>query len=166
MSVIYERRSIRKFKKTIVDKTLLDEIVRAGMYAPSAGNAQPWHFIIVDNKEVIKKIQEIKKNTKVLDDVNSLIVVLGDRNLEKAKDISYADLGASTENILLRAKELGLDTCWLSVYPYDDLMNSVQKLFKLPPYIYPFCVIAVGYSDMDAHSEQRFHKEKIHYNEW
>ena len=166
MSVIYERKSIRVFKKDGVNKTLLEEIIHAAMYSPSAGNMQPWHFIIIDDKEVLKKCNEIKGGSKPLDTAPVAILVCGDLDLEKTPMISHADLGAATQNMLLRTKELGLDSCWLSIFPREEVMNGFIKTFKLPNNVYPFCLVAIGYGNEQKASEERFKKERIHYNEW
>ena len=166
MSIIYDRRSIRIFKKDEVDKSLLDELVHAAMYAPSAGNMQPWHFIIIDNKEVIKKCLELKDGAKALETAPAGILLCGDKNIEKFPTISHADLGAATQNVLLRAKELGLDACWLSVFPREDTMKGFHKAFKLPANIYPYALVALGYGNETKEDEDRFKKDRIHYNEW
>ena len=166
MSVIYERKSIRVFKKDGVNKTLLEEIVHAAMYSPSAGDMQPWHFIIIDNKDVLKKCNELKGGSKPLDTAPVGILVCGDKDLEKAPTISYADLGAATQNMLLRAKELGLDSCWLSIFPREEVMTGYAKAFKLPANVYPYCLVAIGYGNEQKVREERFKIERIHYNEW
>ena len=166
MSYIYERKSYRVYKKEEVDKSLIEEIVHAAMYAPSAGNAQPWHFIIIDNKDVIKKCSEMKGGSKPLETAPIAILVCGDRKLEKVPNISYADLGAATQNMLIRAKELGLDTCWTAVYPREEVMVQFAKSFKLPPNVYPYSLVAVGYGNEVKEEENRFIKERVHYNEW
>lgn len=62
IAVIKERRSIRKFEDTSLDKKLLDEIIQAGRYAPSAKNLQPWKFIVITNKNTIQDLSDTIKN--------------------------------------------------------------------------------------------------------
>jgi nitroreductase len=85
MSIIYRRRSIRKYQKKDVPDELVKEIIRAAMHAPSACNQQPWHFVVIRNEETKKKIAEIHPHAQMSAEAPVVILVCGDPTLEKVK---------------------------------------------------------------------------------
>ena len=92
------------------------------------------------------------------------------RGIGKIKSLTIrlyiTDCSAATENILLAAKALGLDTCWLGIYPHKDMQEAFSKEFNLPKNIIPFAAIALGYGDEKKERPERFDAKKIHYNKW
>lgn len=165
LDIIYSRRSVRKYKNTPVEKEKLNEVLKAAMYAPSACNKQPWHYILCTDRQVINKVRSIHPYASMLDSAPACIIVCGDSELEYADGSYVQDCAASTQNILLAAKSLGLDTCWLGIYP-TELEPKFSELFKLPDTIKPFCAIAIGYGDEQKQKPDRFDENKIHYNKW
>lgn len=165
-SIIKERRSIRSFKdKDVTDEEIYD-LLEAAMLAPSAGNEQPWHFIIVDDEEIINKIPEFHPYSKMITQVNKAILVCADINNTKYEGFWVQDCAAATENILLRAVELGLGTVWLGIYPNEELVIKFKNLFELPDNIIPVSLIPVGYPDVNKEKPDRFDKKRIHRNKW
>lgn len=160
------RRSIRKYTDEKVTDAQVEELLRAGMYAPSAVNKQPWHFIVFRNKEVINKIVEIHPNAKMLENASVAILVCWDDNLQH--DIGYGpvDCSAVTQNILLAAHGAGLGAVWVGLYPREHRITGVHKLFKLPEHVKPFSIISVGYPAEKKVLPERFKKERIHYESW
>lgn len=164
---IINRRSIRKYLRKKIDAKLLHRIVCAGMYAPSARNEQPWHFILVDDRDVLDEIVEIHPYAQMLKRAPAAIIVCGDKTLETAKDYWSIDCAAATQNILLMATELGIGSCWLGVYPRKERILGFRRMLKLPKHIIPFCVIALGYSDeIKTIPEDRIKLERIKINKW
>ncbi len=166
LDAIFQRRSIRKFLDKPVSQDLVTEIIRAGMYAPSAKNKRSWSFIVCDIEESLSKIQQVHQWTKMLDTAPICIVVCGDTEQESYPGSYVADCSLATENIMIAAKSLGLDTCWISFYPYKEWENSFSDLFQLPDHIKPFCGIALGYGNEHHQQPDRFEVEKIHFNKW
>jgi nitroreductase len=163
---LYNRRSIRKYKKQEIPKDLIKEILTAGMYAPSAVNKQPWEFIVLDDKEVFKKVIEIHPNSFMLEKCDKAILVCGDIEQAHAEGYLPVDCSAATQNILLAAHGKGLGACWIGIYPREERIKLLQELFKLPDNIVPFAMIALGYPDQSKEKPNRFHAEKIHWGKW
>lgn len=164
--ILITRRSIRKYKKQTVEKAKIEAILRAGMYAPSAVNKQPWHFIIVDSRDMMNKIMTVHPNAAMLNTAEQAILICGDETLQHDTGYWIADCGAATENILLAARSLDLGSCWIGVYPREYRMKEIKKLFNLPEYIQPFALVSIGYPDEEKETPERFKPERIYYNDW
>ena len=162
--IIQKRRSIRSYKKEeIVTEEQIKTILEAGMLAPSACNARPWEFIVVRNKGKLEEIMKIHPYTKMLRTASLAIIVCADLNLQTgiAKGFFSQDCAAATQNILLQSVELGLGTCWCGVYPKEDLIADLRKIFELPENIVPFNVIAVGVPNEDFGARGYYEDSKI-----
>ena len=166
IDTIYDRRSIRKYLDKPVNPDLVQEILRAGMFAPSGMNKQPWHFVVFDNKEQIEKIKNMHPYSSPLATAPVCIMVCGDTSLELAQGFYQVDCSAAIQNMLLAANSLGLDTCWMGIYPWESTMQSFSTEFQLPSNIEPFALISLGYGAVKVERPNRFNEEKIHYNKW
>ena len=163
---ILTRRSIRKYTKKSIPDGVIKELLEAGVSAPSAGNQQPWQFIIIDNREVLDEVSQVLPNGKLLKDANKAILVCGDLNLETHKGYWPIDCSAATQNILLAAHAKGLGACWLGIYPREERVENLKKLFKTPEHIIPFSVISLGFPDKESKKVDRYDDSKIHKNTW
>jgi nitroreductase len=163
---ILTRRSIRKYTKKSIPDEVIKELLEAGVSAPSAGNQQPWQFIIIDNREVLDEASQVLPNGKLLKDANKAILVCGDLNLETHKGYWPIDCSAATQNILLAAHAKGLGACWLGIYPREERVENLKKLFKTPEHIIPFSVISLGFPDEESKKVDRYDDSKIHKNTW
>lgn len=166
LEIIMNRRSIRHFKATRVENDKIDALLRSAMYAPSAVNCQPWHFILVDDRSLMKKIMEMHPSSKMLETASHAILVCGDEKLQHDTGYWIADCGAATENILLAAKSLDLGTCWIGIYPREKRMTACKEIFGLPHYIQAFALIAIGYPDEVKDLPDRYKPERIYLNRW
>lgn len=166
MDAILNRKSIRKYKDIKVSDEIVEELLKAAMAAPSAGNEQPWEFIVLRDKSIMKKITEIHPYSKMLLNTDVAIVVCGDEAKEVFKGYWVQDCSAATENILLAAEDNGLGAVWLGVYPLEDRVEAVKELLNLPASVIPLSIIPVGYPDEDKKPADRFNKARIHYDRW
>jgi len=166
MHEIFKRRSIRKYLDKSVAKEDIDDLLRAAMAAPSAGNEQPWEFIVVDDKNALKRIADVHPYAKMLYEVPVAIVVCGDLNKEKYKGFWVQDCSAATQNILLEATDKGLGTVWIGVYPDDTRVKDISNIFGIPSNVIPLSIVAVGYPAQEMQEVDRFDPQKIHYNKW
>ena len=163
---ILTRRSIRKYTNKSIPDEVIKELLEAGVSAPSAGNQQPWQFIIIDNREVLDEASQVLPNGKLLKDANKAILVCGDLNLETHKGYWPIDCSAATQNILLAAHAKRLGACWLGIYPREERVENLKKLFKTPEHIIPFSVISLGFPDEESKKVDRYDDSKIHKNTW
>jgi nitroreductase len=166
IDAILTRRSIRKYKKKTISNEILQNLVRAACQAPSAGNQQPWHFIILDDRKILNVIDTFHPSAKILKEADKAILVCGDLDLEKFKGYWMIDCAAAAENILLAAHSQGLGACWLGIYPREGRVAGMRKLLRLPTHIIPFALISLGYPAEIKTAEDRYNKTRIHQNKW
>jgi nitroreductase len=161
------RRSIRKYTGEKINEDKIIEIVKAGMFAPSANNTRPWHFIIVDNRELLNGIMEIHPYSKMLAEASHAILVCGDEKLQNGPGYYVLDCSAATQNILLAAHSMGFGAVWLGVEPKSDRKKAVKKIFGLPEHIQPVAIISVGVPvKVPKNVPSRFEPDKIRKNHW
>jgi nitroreductase len=139
---IHSRKSVRKFTGQKVSHEDLLSLVRAGMAAPSGKNVRPWHFVVIENPEVLTGIAEKLPYAKMLPAAGAAIAVCGD--IEKSM-YWYVDCAAATQNILLAAEAMGFGAVWTAVYPYDERISVAQESLNLPKNIVPLSIVPVGY---------------------
>ena len=166
IEAILTRRSIRKYKPDPVPDEVVKELLEAAMSAPSAGNQQPWHFIVIRDRAILDAIPTFHPYSQMLKEAPLGIVVCGD--LEKQIHDGYwvQDCSAATENLLLAAHAKGLGAVWLGVYPREPRVIGVKEILKLPDYIIPLCIISLGLPAEEKPPSKRFIPERIHYDRW
>jgi nitroreductase len=164
---LLSRRSIRKFTGEKIDIETINLMVRAGMYAPSANNTRPWHFIIVDDTDLMKKIMNVHPYSSMLSKASHAIVVCGDEKLQNGPGYYVLDCSAATQNILLAAHALGFGAVWLGVEPKTDRKKAIGDIFGLPDWVQPVSVIAIGVPvKIPEKIPARFEPRKIRKNHW
>jgi nitroreductase len=166
IDVIMKRRSIRKYEEKAVGDQLVEELLRVAMAAPSAGNQQPWEFVVIRDKEIMKKIQEFHPYSSMLNNCDVAIAVCGNLEKERFKDYWVQDCSAASQNIHLAAQSMGLGTVWLGIYPVAERVEGMKKLLELPQNVIPLSLIPVGYPAEKKEDIDRFNKECIHENKW
>ncbi|MBG0859497.1 MAG: nitroreductase family protein [Bacteroidales bacterium] len=164
LELIRSRQSDRRYESKPVDEEKLTRIVEAGRMAPSACNAQPWKFIVVTSKDLIRRIADaasvksISMNTFV-DQVPVIIVIVRENanfssrvgGSVKTKDYSLIDIGIASENICLQAKAEGLGSCMIGWF--DERM--VQKALNIPRNKRVVLFITLGYSLSEPRPKKR-----------
>lgn len=165
MESIFERRSVRSFKSQRVEDEKVEKMLRAGMQAPSAYNQQAWEFIVVRNKEIMKRLSTSNQYAGSLADADVCIIILGNTEKMTLQLMWEQDLGACTQNVLLQATELGLGSVWYGTTPYKDRMEFIQKEFNLTENLLPYCMIGIGYpkNENANHFIDRYDADKVRY---
>jgi nitroreductase len=166
IEAILSRRSIRKYTGEKVTDGQIEILLKAGMYAPSAVNKQPWHFIVFRDRNIINEINKIHPNSYMLKNSDVAILVCWDENLQHDVGYGPVDCSAATQNILLAAHGIGLGAVWVGIYPRQRRITGVHGLFKLPEHIKPFSIISVGYPAEKKDFPDRYKKGRIHYERW
>lgn len=159
---LLKRRSVRKFTDQMVSDELIDELMHAAMSGPSACNVKPWEFYVVKDPE---KIALLKKATRYSNmDSKLIIVVVGNIRLLPRILAPYwvQDCSAATENILLRATDLGLGAVWCGVYPGEKQMQTVSEILDLKDKQIPLNIIHVGYPAESPEARDQYNEKKIH----
>ena len=163
MSLLLERKSIRQFTDKVIEKELIDKILKSAMQAPSAHNQQPWEFIVVDNRELLDKLSLASTSAWMLKNVNIAIVPLIIPT-EASPHFAVQDMAAATQNILLEATNLGIGSVWIGVYPLDERVNHIEEVLNITGGKHPFSMIALGYPQYDKETKLRYNSKRVHYN--
>jgi nitroreductase len=158
------RYSCRKYDKRPVEQEKLNLILEAARIAPSAANCQPWHFIVIQEKDILKKIHSTY-HREWFADAPCIIVICGDHSQswkrKDGKDHSDIDIAIAVDHMTLQAAELELGTCWIC--NFDNELCS--KLLNLPSNLEPAVLLPIGYpldsADPARHGTKRKSLEEI-----
>lgn len=164
---LLSRRSIRKYTGEKIDEEKIRTIIKAGMYAPSASNKRPWHFIIIDDREIMKRIMEVHPFSAMLKEASHAIVVCGDEELQNGQGYYKLDCSAASQNILLAAHSFGYGAVWLGVEPREERINAISRILGLPTHVHPVSIISIGVPvNIPKVIPNRFEEKKIRKNQW
>ncbi|OFW61011.1 MAG: NADH dehydrogenase [Actinobacteria bacterium RBG_16_64_13] len=166
MDSILTRRSIRKYTDKPVPDELVTELLRAAMAAPSAGNQQPWQFVVVRERRLLEAIASATPYSGMTRGAQLAVVICGDLSREQNPGFWVQDCAAATENLLIAANALGLGAVWLGFYPREERVATLRSLFGLPEDIVPFAVVPVGYPADHPEPADRFDENRIHFDRW
>ena len=166
IEAILTRRSIRKYNKQPVSEELITKFLEVAMSAPSAGNEQPWHFIIIDDPLILSKIPTFHNHAQMLKDTSVAILVCSDMNLDHHNGMWIQDCAAATENMLIAIHAEGLGAVWLGIYPREVRVTGIKELLNIPDHIIPFSLISIGYPAEKLPKANRYNKSRIHQNNW
>lgn len=164
--IFLKRRSIRKYADREVPEESVTTLLKAGMAAPSAGNEQPWEFMVIRKRETLDKLMEIHPHAGMLRQAGTAILVCANLSRVKYSGFWIQDCSAATENILLSAVSVGLGSVWLGVYPETDRVRGFQKLFSLPEQVIPFSLVPLGFAKEEKASKDRFDSSRVHFETW
>lgn len=163
---IYKRRSIRKYMDKEVDKEIIEEILKAAMAAPTACNNQPWEFIAITDRFIIKKLRE----NLIFGNYNApiAIVVCGNMKLAKGgyKNHWEQDCSAAMQNILLSATSLGVGSIWIGVHPIPSLIKPVRDILDIPDYVIPLGIAYVRYPNEEKEPRTQYNEKRIYWEKY
>ncbi len=166
LDAIFTRRSIRSFTDERVSEADLHDLLKAGMQAPSARNEQPWHFVVIDDRDLLHAIPEFHPHSKMLYEAPLAILVCSDRKLETKRASWLQDCSAAAENILLASHAKGLGGVWLGIFPDAERVKGMQELLSLPEDVRPVALLAIGHPAVEVEPEDRFKESRVHRNRW
>lgn len=162
--VLLKRRSIRKFTDQQVEDGKIEELLRAAMCAPSACNRRPWEFYVVTNEDILRDLRGATHFSNMA--AGLAIVACGNLKLALPGKMSpywVQDLSAATENLLLRAVDLGLGTVWCGVHPQERGEARVREILGLDADTIPLNIIWVGYPAEEPNARGGYEAEKVHF---
>lgn len=165
---IVTRRSIRKYDSRAVSEKTVEELLNAAMHAPSGGDKQPWHFVVITDRIIIDEIPKFHHYCGMLKEAQLAILVCGDLRASLMNNVGYLiqDCSAATQNLLLAAHAKGLGAVWLGVYPRPERISGMKNLLGIPDHIIPLALISIGYPAETNPKPARFDSSKIHKNKW
>jgi nitroreductase len=166
MKAILTRRSIRKYTGEPVPEKMILELLEAAMSAPSAGNEQPWEFVVIDDRRILDEIPQVHPYAQMCRQAPVAILVCGDLKKEAHQGFWVQDCSAATENLLIAVNEKGLGAVWVGVYPREERVEAIRNLIKLPEHIVPLALIPIGYPAEKRPPSNRFDPARIHKNKY
>jgi nitroreductase len=135
---------VRSFEPTPVEKEKIAQVLEAARLAPSAWNHQEWRFVVVRNKETLKKLALACENQAHVGEADTVICCCGTnpRMFMSGGEKAYRiDLSIAASFMTLQAVELGLGTCWIGAYNRD----KVKRLLRIPDGVRVVSLLAIGY---------------------
>jgi nitroreductase len=166
MEAIFSRRSVRKYLSGAVSDEAIELLLRAAMAAPSAGNEQPWHFIVIRDRGILGKVPSFHPYSRMIEEVSVAILVCGDLDKEKYEGCWMIDCAAATENLLLAAQAQGLGAVWLGIYPETERIRGMRSLVGLPENVIPLCIVPLGVPGERKGAVDRFDPGRVRYDRW
>ena len=163
MKEIFHRVSVRKFEDRPVEDDKLEQVLRAAMAAPSAGNQQPWDFYVVTSKQKLQELAQISPYAGCAAHAPMAIVTAYHEDGCRVPQYAQIDLAIAMENLWLAAQSLGLGGVWLGVAPEEDRMVIVEKILSFEPGQRAFAIFPMGYPAEEKDQQDRFKVERIHY---
>jgi nitroreductase len=170
LDAITKRRSIRTYLKQALPQATVEKILEGARQAPSAGNVQPWEFVVATSHETKQQLSDAAYGQKDIEEASIVIVVCAD---EKRAAESYGlrgktlyciqDTAAAIQNILLTACSLGLGSCWIGAFKEDE----IKAVIVAPKEMRPVALIPIGYPNEAPLARNRrpiseiMHKEKF-----
>lgn len=158
LEAIKSRRSIRAFKSQNVPAEIVENLIDAARWAPSAGNIQPWEFIIIRKPEIKRRLAEAALGQTFIEEAPVVIVVCAneDRSSQgygvRGRTLyCIQDTAAAIQNIHLAAHSLGLGTCWVGAFREEE----ARVTLKVPYGMRPVAIIPVGYPDEEPSPRSR-----------
>src|SRR3972149_7258849 len=168
LEAINGRRSNRPLKTQDVEEATVMKLIEAARWAPSAGNTQPWKFVIVRKPPVKKALAKAALNQAHVEEAPVVIVVCAD---EKRSSMGYGirgkllyclqDTAAATQNILLTAHSLGLGSCWVGAFDEE----SARKALNITEGLRPVAFVTGTYPDETPRQRDRRLLTEIVYRE-
>lgn len=164
IEAIETRRSVRKYKSEPIPETDLMKILKAARLAPSAGNKQPWRFVVVRDPETKRKLGEIARGQTWISDAGVVVAALAmDRKSPEVYERwAERDVMTAVEHMVLAAWSLGYGTCWIGAF-YED---KVKQLLGIPEEMTVVNLLPIGVPDQTPEARGRkavdeiFHSEK------
>ena len=168
LDVMLKRRSVRKYTEDEIPNEKMNRILQAGLLAPTSRNLKPCNFLIIENKDVLKKISESKAHgAAFLKDANKAIAVIGN---SMVADTWIEDSSIALAFMHLMATEQDVGSCWIQIRlreskDGESTEELVRDLLGLDDYFGIVGILALGIEDghMPAYSLDDIDKENIHY---
>jgi len=170
LEAIKGRRSVRAFKSRDVSPEIVEKLVDAARWAPSAGNIQPWEFVIVRKPEIKRGLAEAALGETFVEEAPVVIVVCANENRSlqgygiRGKTLyCIQDTAAAIQNIHLAAYSLGLGTCWIGAFREEE----AREILKIPHGIRPVAIIPLGYpAEAPSPTSRRPINQIVHYEKF
>ncbi|WP_300463099.1 nitroreductase family protein [Desulfobacula sp.] len=169
LELINTRRSIRKFKRTSVEKEKINTLIEAALRSPSSRGRNAWQFIVIDDISLLEKLSQAKPHgAGFLKGAPLGIVVCGDTS---TSDVWIEDTAIASIFIHLAAHDMGLGSCWIQIRERDHTTSKsadayIKDLLHIPDHLMIESIIAIGYPDeiKKGHEKNALPSGKVSFN--
>jgi nitroreductase len=161
LEALLTRRSVRRYTNQPVPDELVDKLLHVAMAAPSAGNEQPWLFVVVRDRGQLKAASAAEQYGGMIAGAQVAVVVCADLDLVEHEGFWIQDCAAATQNLLLGAHALGLGAVWVGTYPREERVEGLRRVFGLPENLVAFSVVAIGCPADQPPPADRFDPSRI-----
>lgn len=166
IQALLTRRSIRRFRLDPVSSHDVEQMLDVLFRSPSAADARPWQFGIIDRRELLDQLAAAMPKCEMLAEAPLAVLICAEPAREKIPGFWPQDCAAATENLLIAAHALGYGAVWIGLHPVSDRERAVRNLLRLPLDLVPFALVAIGRPDETPSPDERRDPTRIHYNEW
>lgn len=165
IEAIRRRRAVREYIEQPIHETVMDELLLAAMYAPSANGLYPWEFIIVENAETRDWLSKLTPWAAPAKTAAAVIVVIG----HEAESPQWVeDCAIATEHIWLAATERDLAGCWIHIRGNATAEKELKERLNIPDAHRVLCLLTLGTpaKDETPHDEAAYDKSKVKYEKY
>ncbi len=170
LEAIMTRSSVRSYTSQAVEEDKIETMLKAGMAAPTAGNKQPWEFVVINDRAILDALPEVATGMKMAPKAPLAIAVCGSpaKSFPNVPEYWVQDCSAATENILLAAHAMGLGAVWCGAYPDGGSGREakITELLNLPEGVKCLSVIIIGYPDSEPKVKDKWDPAKVYYNRY
>ena len=180
ISNIKARRTTRKYQQKPIEKSKLESVIEAGLYAPSAHNDQSWHFTVIQDKALIDEMNVATKEVSKMNEIEFvrkmannetlhvfhnapvMVVVSGKKNGIMPRE----DCAAATQNMILAAESLDLGSCWNGMVSFlfsSSKGDDYRARLEIPETHEPYYAVLLGYKDVTAANAPKRRTNTVHY---
>ncbi len=165
IKALMTRRSIRAWTAEAVSEAQRKTILEAAMNAPSAADARPWHFVTMDDPEIINRFTGLG-GTEMLEQATFMVLVCGEVEREIYPGFWPQDCSCAAQNMQLAAHDVGVGCVWIAIYPLQDRVEACRGFLGIPADITPFALLAMGVPGEHPEPEYRYDRGRVHHNGW
>jgi nitroreductase len=155
LSLLKGRRSIRRYRPDPVPDEMIEQLLEAGRWAPSASNRQPWQFIVVRDEAILKQVAQQAAiyflRWAHVEEAPLLIVLCGDARNRIYRQFLHEDVGLAGSQIMVQAHALGLGTCWIGGLD----RKAIADILKVPEHLEIVGLLTVGFPDEEPEPPAR-----------
>lgn len=162
LQAILTRRCVRSYTEQPVGADQVEVVLRAAMAAPSAGNQQPWCFVVVRDREQLRELAAREPHGGMVARAQLAVVVCADMRMVSHEGFWIQDCAAATQNLLLVAHALGLGAVWVGTYPREERVRGVAEVLGLPDQVVAFAVVPIGHPAEQPAPADRFDLGRVH----
>ncbi len=166
LAAILGRRSIRQYIAEPVDDAAVETLLRAAVAAPSAGNQQPWRFVVTTERSTLDAMAGTTPYGSMLRHAPLAITVCADTRDLKHPGMWQQDCSAAVQNILLAAHALGLGAVWLGYWPKMERVTPLKLELGIPEGVEPLAVLAIGHPAEEKPPSGRYDPSFVHSDRW